>query len=284
MKLIRFGEPGREKPGVELPDGTRLDLSAHIADYTPEFFAAGGVERLAELVKLRRDCPVITPGIRLGAPVARPHKFLAIGLNYVKHAQEAGMPVPKEPVVFTKHTSCISGPNDAIPVPRGSTKLDYEVELAFVMKNRVRYLEKESEALQHVAGYLICNDISERDFQFRSTQWTLGKSHDGFGPLGPWLVTPDEVGDPHNLDVELKVNGKGRQKSNTADFIFNINHCIWYLSQFMTLEPGDVVTTGTPFGVALGLKDPAAWLKDGDTMDVTISKLGTQRQVVKKQG
>jgi 2,4-didehydro-3-deoxy-L-rhamnonate hydrolase len=280
MKLIRFGASGREQPGVLLDDGTRLDLSRHIRDYSPDFFAAGGMARVAELVKARKDTPAADPKARLGAPVARPLKFVAIGLNYRKHAEETGAAIPKEPVVFCKATSCICGPDDGIQVPRTSKKLDYEVELAFVMKNRVADLASQDEALAHVAGYLICNDVSERDFQFRGPQWTIGKSHDSFGPLGPWLVTPDEVGDPHALALTLKVNGKVRQQSNTNDFIFNVPHMIWYLSQFMTLEPGDVVTTGTPNGVAAGMKDPNAFLKVGDTVELSIAKLGTQTQKV----
>ncbi len=281
MKLIRFGAPGREQPGVQLDDGSRLDLSQHISDYTPQFFAAGGVERVRELVAQRRDTPVADPNGRLGAPVARPHKFIAIGLNYRRHAEEVGAEIPKEPEVFTKYTSSITGPNDGIVVPKTSTKLDYEVELAFVLKNRVADLESEAEALQHVAGYLICNDVSERDFQFRGTQWVRGKSHDSFGPLGPWLVTPDEVGDPHALELSLSVNGQVRQCSNTNDFIFNVPHVIWYCSQFFTLEPGDVITTGTPEGVAAGMNDPAAFLKAGDTVELTIAKLGSQVQQVR---
>jgi 2-keto-4-pentenoate hydratase/2-oxohepta-3-ene-1,7-dioic acid hydratase in catechol pathway len=280
MKLIRFGTPGRERPGVQLDDGTRLDLSRHIWDYTPEFFASGGMARVAELVKARQDTPAADPNERLGAPVARPHKFVAIGLNYRKHAAEVGAQIPKEPEIFTKHTSCICGPNDGIRVPKTSTKLDYEIELAFVMKDRVEDLASEAEALQHVAGYLICNDVSERDFQFRGSQWVRGKSHESFGPLGPYLVTPDEVGDPHGLALTLKVNGKVRQQSNTNDFIFNIPHIIWYCSQFFPLEPGDVVTTGTPSGVAVGMKDPSAFLKPGDTVELTVDKLGQQVQQV----
>lgn len=280
MKLIRFGEPGREKPGVQLKDGTRLDVSAHISDYNPDFFAAGGTARLPEIIADRKTCPTVAPSVRLGPPVARPHKFIAIGLNYRKHAAEVGAKIPTEPEVFTKHTSCICGPNDAIEVPQGSTKLDYEIELAFVMGSRVKNLADKADALQHIAGYMICNDVSERDFQMRGMQWTRGKSHDTFGPLGPWLVTPDEVGNPHDLKVTLKVNGKTRQDSNTNDFIFNVNHMLWYVSQFMTLEPGDVITTGTPSGVAAGMGDQAAFLKDGDVVELAIDKLGVQTQRV----
>lgn len=279
MKLIRFGEPGEERPGVLQDDGSIVDVSHHIHDYTPDFFAAGGVEQARALVAGGK-CPRVDGSPRLGAPVARPHKFVAIGLNYRKHAAEVGAEIPSEPEIFTKHTSCICGADDGIIVPKTSTKLDYEVELAFVVGSRIQDLSSTEGALDHVAGYLICNDVSERDFQFRGSQWVRGKSHDSFGPLGPWLVTPDEVGDPHALELELKVNGQVRQSSNTSDFIFDLPHIIWYTSQFFTLEPGDVVTTGTPSGVAIGMKDPAAFLKKGDKVEVSISKLGQQTQVV----
>ncbi|MEE8433884.1 MAG: fumarylacetoacetate hydrolase family protein [bacterium] len=280
MKLIRFGEPGREKPGVQLDDGTRIDVSRHIPDFNPDFFAAGGIARLREIVEARANCPTVPDGMRLGAPVGRPGKLVAIGLNYRNHAREVGAEIPKEPEVFTKHTTCICGPDDNILVPKTSTKLDYEIELAFVMSRTVADLPSEETALDHVAGYLICNDVSERDFHSRGRQLVKGKSHDHFGPLGPWLVTPDEAGDPHKLDLELKVNGETRQKSTTADFIFNIPHIVWYCSQFFTLEAGDVVTTGTPEGVALGMKDRDGYLKPGDTVELTIAKLGRQTQVV----
>ena len=284
MKLIRFGEPGREKPGVQLDDGTRIDVSHHIPDYNPDFFAAGGIARLTELAATRANCPVVPNGMRIGPPVGNPGKFVAIGLNYRNHAKEVGAEIPKEPEVFTKYTTCICGPDDGIIIPQTSSKMDYEVELAFVMGRTVRDLPSEDGALDTVAGYLICNDVTERDFQVRGTQWVRGKSHDSFGPLGPWLVTPDELGDPHALDLELKVNGEPRQKSNTADFIFNIPHIIWYCSQFFTLEAGDVVTTGTPAGVANGMKDPNAFLKEGDKVEVTVSKLGKQTQVLRRRG
>ena len=284
MRLIRFGNPGRENPGVEQSDGTRLDLSLHIDDYTPEFFASGGLERVRSLVAAGIDLPKADPSARLGSPVALPKKFIAIGLNYSKHAAEVGAKIPTEPEVFTKHTSCICGPNDHVEKPRNSTKLDYEVELAFVMNSRVKYLAAEKDALQHVAGYLICNDVSERAFQMQGLQWTKGKSHDTFGPLGPYLVTPDEVGDVHNLDVKLKVNGQVRQDSNTNDLIFNIPQIIHYLSHYITLEPGDVVTTGTPSGVAAGMGSPDAFLKVGDKVELSISKLGTQLQTVVDAG
>jgi 2-keto-4-pentenoate hydratase/2-oxohepta-3-ene-1,7-dioic acid hydratase in catechol pathway len=281
MRLIRLGAPGRERPGVIMPDGTRLDVSEHIQDYTPEFFAAGGLERLKTLITQHgKDCPPAGRNERLGSPIARPHKFIAIGMNYRKHAVEVGAEIPKEPVVFTKHTTCIVGPNDDVVVPRGSTKLDYEVELAVVMKTKLRYLESEADAMKYVAGFTICNDVSERNFQLeRGPTWVKGKSADTFGPLGPYLTTVDEVPDHDHLDLELKVNGQVRQSSNTSDLVFGVPHLVWYISQFFTLEPGDVITTGTPSGVAMGMKPPQ-WLKPGDTMELTIAKLGTQTQRV----
>jgi len=279
MRLIRFGAPGRERPGVLMPDGTRLDVSDHIQDYTPEFFAAGGLDRLGKLITEHGgDCPPADRKARLGPPIARPHKFLAIGLNYRKHAAEVGAEIPKEPIVFTKQSSCICGPNDEVMQPKGSTKLDYEVELAVVMKTKLRYLEKESDALKYVAGFTICNDVSERAFQLeRGPTWTKGKSADTFGPLGPTLVTAGDVPDYDNQEIQLKVNGQMRQDSNTNDLIFTVPHLIWYISQFFTLEPGDVITTGTPSGVAAGMKPPQ-WLKPGDEVELTIGKLGTQTQ------
>lgn len=284
MKLIRFGEPGREKPGVQLDDGTRIDVSHHIPDYNPDFFAAGGIPRVAEIAASPAACPVVPNTVRIGPPVGNPGKFVAIGLNYRNHAKEVGAEIPKEPEVFTKYTTCICGPDDDTIIPQTSGKMDYEVELAFVMGRTVRDLPSEDGALDNVAGYLLCNDVTDRDFQFRGGQWVRGKSHDTFGPLGPWLVTPDELGDPHNLELETKVNGKTRQKSNTADFIFQIPHIIWYCSQFFTLQAGDVVTTGTPAGVAIGMKDPDAFLKEGDKVEVTVSKLGRQTQVLRRRG
>ena len=281
MKLIRFGLPGRERPGVMMPDGARLDVSDHVPDYTPEFFAAGGLERLKTLIAQEaKSCPAISKDVRLGPPIARPYKFIAIGLNYRKHAAEVGAEIPKEPIVFTKHTTCIAGPDDEVIIPKGSTKLDYECELAFVMKSKLRYLEKEPDALKHVAGFTICNDVSERNFQLeRGPTWVKGKSADTFGPLGPFLATPDEVPDFGNLSISLKVNGETRQDSNTNDLIFGVPHLVWYISQFFTFEPGDVVTTGTPSGVAQGMKPPK-WLKAGDVMELNIAKLGTQTQRV----
>lgn len=282
--MIRFGAPGHERPGLEMEDGTRLDLSAHIEDYDSEFFASGGLERLGELSGRLHVLPVVAAGERLGPPVARPHKFLAIGLNYHGHANELGLPAPSEPVLFTKATSCICGPGDGIIIPRGGGKLDYEVELAIVMKKQVRYLESEQPALECVAGFTICNDVSERTFQIeQGGQWVKGKSCDSFGPLGPWLVTPEELPDYGSLELALKVNGEERQRGNTNDLIFSIPFLVSYLSRFMTLEPGDVITTGTPAGVAMGMKPPR-YLQEGDRVELTISGLGSQHQLVRAEG
>ena len=280
MKLIRFGEVGSERPGVELEDGARLDVTAQVADYTPQFFAEGGLEELARLLAGASNCPPVPDGARLGPPIARPHKFIAVGLNYRKHAEEGGHAIPTEPVLFTKATSCICGPNDHTIVPQGSKKLDYEVELAFVMKSTVRYLDSESQALAHIAGFTICNDVSERYFQHeRGGQWMKGKSHDTFGPLGPWLVTTADLPDYDRLRLSTHVNGESRQDSNTNDLIFTVPHLLWYISQFMTLEPGDVITTGTPSGVG-GRMDPPGLLRPGDKVELRIDKLGTQTQIV----
>lgn len=281
MKLIRFGEPGREKPGIEQEDGSRRDVSAHVADYTPDFFAGGGLDKLRKVAENPADCPPVPDGARLGPPVARPHKFLAIGLNYRKHAVETGNPIPGEPVIFTKATSCICGPDDDTLIPRGSEKMDYEVELAFVMKDTVRNLASENDAMAHIAGFMICNDVSERLFQMeRGGQWLKGKSADTFGPLGPWLVTADALPDCGNLALSTKVNGQLRQNSNTNDLIFSVPYCLWYLSQFMTLEAGDVVTTGTPSGVGNRMTPPGL-LQPGDKVELNIDKLGTQTQTVR---
>ena len=281
MRLIRLGAPGRERPGVILSDGTRLDVSEHIQDYTPEFFAAGGLDRLKTIVTQHgKDCPPADRKERLGPPIARPNKFIAIGQNYRAHVEETGQQIPKEPPIFTKQTSCICGPDDDVVIPKGGTKLDYEVELAFVMKTKARYLEKEADALNYVAGFTICNDVSERNFQLeRGPTWTKGKSSDTFGPLGPCLTTLDDLPDYGNLEIQLKVNGQLRQNSNTNDLIFSVPHLVWYISQFFPLEPGGVITTGTPSGVAIGMKPPQ-WLKPGDTMELSIAKLGSQTQKV----
>ena len=281
MKLIRFGEPGREKPGIELEDGTRLDVSGRVEDYTPDFFAGNGLDKLRKVAENPADCPPVPEVARLGPPVARPHKFLAIGLNYRKHAEEGGHDIPTEPLLFAKATSCVMGPNDDILVPQGSKKLDYEVELAFVMGATVRNLASEDGAMAHVAGFTICNDVSERHFQSeRGGQFTKGKSADTFGPLGPWLVTADALPDHGRLRLTTHVNGELRQDSNTSDLIFSVAHVVWYLSQFMTLEAGDVVTTGTPSGVGNRMTPPGL-LQPGDKVELNIEKLGTQTQTVR---
>ncbi|MGE0852435.1 MAG: fumarylacetoacetate hydrolase family protein [Hyphomicrobiaceae bacterium] len=273
MKLVRFGVPGAEKPGLVDAQGGVRDLSAHIKDIT------GAALSPASLAKLRaidpKSLPVAPPGVRLGAPVGDVRNFIAVGLNYEDHARETGADIPKEPILFNKLANCIVGPNDAVMVPKGSTKLDYEVEIAFVIGTRARYVD-EKNALSHIAGYCICNDISERNFQAeRGGQWMKGKCAETFGPLGPWLVTRDEIEDVQKLAMSLDVNGERRQAGSTQTMIFGIQHLLHYISQFMVLEPGDVVTTGTPPGVALGMKPPK-WLKPGDVMTVKIQGLGEQ--------
>jgi len=281
MKLIRFGETGQEKPGLQLENGTRLDVSSFGQDYDEDFFGNNGVDRLKIWFDIHKnDCPVISMDTRLGPPVKRPSKIVCVGLNYAKHAAEGGMDVPKEPVLFFKATSAIVGPNDDLIIPKNSTKTDWEVELAIVIGKKASYVSKE-EALNHVAGYVLHNDYSEREFQLeRSGQWVKGKSCDTFAPIGPFIVTPDEIKDPHNLRLWLKLNGKMMQDSNTSDFIFDIPTQISHISQFMTLLPGDIISTGTPFGVGLGLKPPS-YLKPGDVVELGIDGLGSSEQHVK---
>ncbi len=278
MKLIRFGTMGNEKPGVQLADGSRLDVSAFGQDYDEAFFGADGLERLEEWLKTNASiCPKVETNVRLGAPLCRPSKIVCIGLNYAKHAQEAGMEIPKEPVLFMKATSAMVGPNDDVVIPKGSTKTDWEVELAIVIGKKASYVSKE-EAMNHVAGYVLHNDYSERAYQIeRSGQWVKGKSCDTFAPLGPFIATPDEIADPHDLNLWLKVNGEMLQNSNTSDFVFDIPTSISYISQFMTLLPGDIISTGTPFGVGLGF-DPPRYLKPGDVVELGVDGLGSSRQ------
>jgi 2,4-didehydro-3-deoxy-L-rhamnonate hydrolase len=277
MKLVRFGAPGAEKPGLVDALGAIRDLSAHVKDITGETLSDASLDKLRKLDL--KSLPVAPPGVRLGAPVGHVHNFIAVGLNYVDHAKETGAEIPKEPILFNKLANCIVGPNDEVMIPKGSLKLDYEIEIAFVIGKRTRYVE-EKDALSHIAGYAVCNDISERHFQAeRGGQWMKGKCAETFGPLGPWLVTRDEIDDVQNLSMSLDVNGQRRQTGNTKTMIFGIAHCLHYISQFMVLEPGDVVTTGTPPGVALGMKPPV-WLKAGDTMSLTIQGLGEQKQKV----
>ena len=277
MKLLRYGRPGKEKPGMLDPDGRIRDLSGKIPDLDGQALSPRSLAKLARLNPSRLS---LVPGRpRIGPCVASVPKFVAIGLNFADHAKESGVKPPSEPVVFMKSTSCIIGPNDNVMLPKGSQKADWEVELGVVIGTRARYVSK-SAALDHVAGYCVVNDVSERDFQLHGTgQWVKGKSSDTFGPVGPWLVTADEVGNPQRLDMFLNLNGERMQTGNTKTMIFDIKTIISYLSRFMTLEPGDIVTTGTPPGVGMGMK-PAVYLKPGDHMRLGIAGLGEQRQNV----
>ena len=277
MKLLRYGNPGKERPALLDADGKIRDLSGVIADIGP---AQLGVVGMAKLHKANpAKLPVVRGNPRIGCPVNGVGKFIAIGLNYADHAAESGVPIPKEPVVFMKATSCIQGPNDPVMLPRGSTKTDWEVELGVVIGTRARYVSKK-DALAHVAGYCVINDVSEREYQLeRGPQWDKGKGCDTFGPIGPWLVTPDEIENVQRLDMFLDVNGKRMQRGNTRTMIFNVAQLVSYVSHFMTLMPGDVITTGTPPGVGLGMKPPT-YLKKGDVITLGIEGLGEQRQVV----
>ena len=278
MKLIRFGTVNKEKPGVLLPNGTKLDVSAFVSDYNEDFFGDDGIEKLQTWLDKNQDlCPIIEDTIRWGAPLARPSKIVCVGLNYAKHAAESGMEVPQEPVLFFKATSAIIGPFDDIIIPKGSNQTDWEVELAVVIGKTASYVS-EKNAMSHIAGYVLHNDVSERAFQIeRSGQWVKGKSCDTFAPLGPFIATKDEITDPNNLKLWLKLNGKIMQNSSTSDFIFNIQHVVSYISQFMTLLPGDIISTGTPFGVGLGLTPPR-YLKAGDVVELGIEGLGVSKQ------
>jgi 2,4-diketo-3-deoxy-L-fuconate hydrolase len=280
MKLIRFGPKGHEKPGVLWHDDSRLDLTPFFEDWNSEFFAGDGLQRLEEAVaKNRPFLGVVHESERWGAPVARPGKVICIGLNYSDHAVESNMPVPAEPIVFLKASNTVVGPYDEVLIPRTGVKTDWEVELGVVIGREARYVESVEAAAAHIGGYCISHDVSERAFQLeRGGQWTKGKSCDTFNPLGPFLATPDEIADPADLAMVLKVNGEGRQAGNTATMIFNPPFLIHYMSQFMTLEPGDLISTGTPPGVGLGMKPPQ-YLKAGDVVELEIEGLGCQRQV-----
>jgi 2-keto-4-pentenoate hydratase/2-oxohepta-3-ene-1,7-dioic acid hydratase in catechol pathway len=281
MKLIRFGTIGQEKPGVQLANGMNLDVTAFGEDYDENFFGTEGIKRLNNwLAKNESKCPIVNEKIRLGTPMVRPSKIVCVGLNYAQHAAESGMDVPKEPVLFFKATSALVGPNDDLIIPKDSEKTDWEVELAVVIGKKASYVE-EADALDHVAGYVLHNDYSERAFQLeRSGQWVKGKSCDTFAPVGPFIATRDEIKDPNNLNLWLKLNGEIMQNSNTSDFIFNIQQVVSHISQFMTLLPGDIISTGTPFGVGLGL-NPPTYLKPGDVVELGIEGLGTSKQMVK---
>lgn len=277
MKLVRFGPTGHEKPGLVDAGGVIRDVSSLVADFGPETISPSLKDMLAgaDLAGL----PAAPEGVRIGAPVSRIGHFIAIGLNYADHAAETGAAIPKEPIVFSKAPSCLSGPNDDVLLPKGSVKLDWEVELAIVIGERCDYVSKE-DALSKVFGYALCNDVSEREYQAeRGGQWIKGKSAPTFGPLGPWIVTADEIPDPQALAMFLDVNGQRAQTGSTATMIFSCAEIVSYLSEFMVLEPGDVITTGTPPGVGLGMKPPR-FLKAGDTMHLGVDGLGEQRQTV----
>lgn len=277
MKLVRYGAVGHEKPGVIDRSGQLRDLSGQIADLAGDAFSPASLARLGALDV--DGLPVVPGQPRLGAPVGGAPKFIAIGLNYADHAAESNMPIPAEPIVFMKANNSLCGPNDDVEKPRGSTKLDWEVELAVIIGSRAKYVS-EADALDYVAGYAVCNDVSERHFQIeRLGQWTKGKSHDTFGPLGPWVVTKDEIADVHKLDMWLDVNGRRCQTGSTATMIFNVPKIVSYLSELMTLMPGDIITTGTPPGVGMG-KKPPQFLEVGDVVTLGIDGLGEQKQTI----
>ncbi|MBX9773885.1 MAG: fumarylacetoacetate hydrolase family protein [Xanthobacteraceae bacterium] len=279
MKLVRYGAAGREKPGIVDTDGKIRDLSRVVSDIDGAMLASGGLAKIKK-ANLKRLKPV--PGRpRLGPCVGNVRNFIAIGLNYSDHAAEAGMPIPKEPIIFNKAPTSICGPNDVTITPKESTKLDYEVELGIVIGKRARYLDRD-KAMSAVAGYFLSNDVSERSFQIERSggQWNKGKSCETFGPIGPWFVTKDEIKDPQNLEMWLDVNGERRQRGNTKTMIFGVEHLVWYCSQFFIMEPGDIIITGTPPGVALGMKPEPKFLKPGDVVTLGMTGLGEQTQKI----
>lgn len=277
MKLIRFGNEGHEKPGIIVND-TWYDVSGVVTDYNEAFFANNDIKKLQDVVAAGTSFPIVEPTTRLGSVVARPSKIICIGLNYVDHCLETNAPIPTEPVLFFKSTTALCGPNDHVVIPKNSVKTDWEVELAFVIGKKASYVE-EADALDYVAGYCLHNDYSERKFQLeRGGQWAKGKGCDTFAPLGPFLATPDEIADVNNLKMWLTVNGKTYQNSNTLNLVFKIPFLVHYLSQFMTLLPGDVISTGTPPGVGLGIKPEPVYVKPGDVIELGIEGLGTSKQ------
>lgn len=277
MRLVRFGEAGAEKPGIVDRQGKIRDLSAHITDLSGENLSPVSLDKIRALDL--EALPLAPEGERLGPPVAGTRTFIAIGLNYADHAKETGQEIPKEPILFNKAATCICGPFDDVMYPRDSDRMDWECEIAFVIGTRARYVDAK-DAIRYIAGYTICNDVSERRFQMkRNGQWVKGKSAETFGPLGPWLVTPDEIPDPHDLGMALDVNGARKQQGSTATMIFKIPELLAYVTQFMVLEPGDIITTGTPPGVG-SAKNPPEYLEPGDVMTLQIEKLGIQRQTV----
>ncbi|MDB5551772.1 MAG: hydrolase family protein [Rhizobium sp.] len=275
MKLMRVGAPGAEKPAIQAADGTIRDLSAHVTDIGGSAISPEGLKKIAAIDV--NSLPIVDASIRIGACVAGTGKFICIGLNYSDHAAETGATVPPEPIIFMKATSAIVGPNDNVQIPRGSQKTDWEVELAVIIGKTAKYVS-EDEAMDYVAGYAVSDDVSERAFQTeRSGQWTKGKSCDTFGPIGPWLVTRDEIPDVQNLKMWLKVNGQQMQDGSSSTMVYGVKYLVSYLSQFMSLHPGDVISTGTPPGVGMGLKPPR-FLKDGDVVELGIEGLGSQKQ------
>jgi len=277
MKLIRFGEIGKEKPGVLIGE-KRYDVSSIVTDFNESFFEENGLEKLQKALESNPNLPEVDASVRLGSPVARPSKIICIGLNYVDHCKETNAPIPTEPIIFFKSTTSLCGPDDDLIIPKNSEKTDWEVELAFVVGKKASYVE-EAEALDYVAGYALLNDYSERAFQLeRGGQWAKGKGSDTFAPLGPFLATKDEIADVDNLKMWLTVNGKKYQDSNTLNLVFKIPYLLHYLSQFMTLLPGDIISTGTPPGVGLGIKPDPIYLKAGDVVELGIEGLGTSKQ------
>ena len=279
MKLIRFGKPGKEKPGLLI--GEKMwDMSSVVADYNEAFFANNEIEKLKRAIGGNDSFLEVDADVRLGSPIARPSKIICIGLNYVDHCIETNAPIPTEPIIFFKSTTALCGPNDNLVIPKNSTKTDWEVELAFVMGKKASYVE-EADAMNFVAGYCLHNDYSERAYQLeRGGQWVKGKSCDHFAPLGPWLITKDEVPNPQNLHMWTKLNGENVQDSTTGDMIFDCNFIVYYLSHFMTLLPGDVISTGTPSGVGMGRK-PQRFVREGDVIEIGIDLLGVSRQIAK---
>jgi 2,4-diketo-3-deoxy-L-fuconate hydrolase len=278
MKLIRFGEAGKEKPGILIGE-KRVDVSSIVADYNEAFFEENGLEKLKAALASNPSLPEVDAAVRLGSPVARPSKIICIGLNYVDHCLETNAPIPAEPIIFFKSTTSLCGPNDDLIIPKGSEKTDWEIELAFVVGKKASYVE-EADALDYVAGYALLNDYSERAFQIeRGGQWAKGKGCDTFAPLGPFLATQDEIADVNNIPMWLTVNGKKYQNSNTSNLVFKIPFLVHYLSQFMTLLPGDIISTGTPPGVGLGIKPEPVYIKAGDVIELGMEGLGSSKQV-----
>jgi len=280
VRLLRVGEYGRERPAVLVADGRVLDCSELCEDYNPDFFRSNGLATFEERIARANLPEVDVSSVRVGAALAAPQKIVCVGQNYILHVRESGAEIPDEPVLFMKSPGTLVGPNDTVLIPRKSTKTDWEVELAVVVGRQARYIVSPEDALSYVAGYAISNDVSEREFQLeRGGQWDKGKNCETFNPFGPWLVTADEIENPQNLDLHLSVNGVLRQSDSTANMIFSVAHILWYISQFMVLEPGDIVNTGTPAGVSLG-HDDVAYLKPGDVMELGVRGLGSQRQTV----